>query len=367
MNPDELNALWLRQRQRQAERREAIRQAVEESPVPLPGPLVDAVVGQHDPRMREIMRSHAGYKLAERRTSYLTSLGIVQQSLQELLAAIGQFENEALAEGSTLFDHFHEHELECFELRIQRELFTTTNAVASLVDHTRRVQKILNLPDFAAKLREHFGSEGLHDFVIALRVMLHHLHIVEAGWNMELSFSEGTKQASFKIERATLLRVIAEYPERFGRPADGPMRTFVEASDQSIDLRELFIEYRARLRAFHAWFKMQIDADSLLTLRDYDSIMLEKKKADTRMWWNAMLGNWLRNWKTPPNPHNHLHKYLTPEQLTEVYKLRRNSKEQVDLVISYVDRENAITDELRAYAYELFERSPPSEDAPPEM
>jgi len=89
--------------------------------------------------------------------------------------------------------------------------------------------------------------------------------------------------------------------------------------------------------------------------------MQQKKNLGTRMWWNMLLGNWLRNWKVPPNPHDHLHKYLTPEQLTEVYKRPRSSKAQVDLVISYMDTDKAIDDGLREQAYELFERSPPPE------
>jgi hypothetical protein len=76
------------------------------------------------------------------------------------------------------------------------------------------------------------------------------------------------------------------------------------------------------------------------------------------MFWKAMKGNWLRNWKTPPDPHRDLPGYLTPAQLYEVYKLPRNSKQQVDLVIKYVDKENAIDEDLRGQAYELFARSP---------
>jgi hypothetical protein len=72
----------------------------------------------------------------------------------------------------------------------------------------------------------------------------------------------------------------------------------------------------------------------------------------------------LRNWKAPPDPHKHLHKYLTPAQRDEVYKLPRNSSAQVDLVIAYMDPDKAVDDALRAYAYELFERSPPAEAEP---
>lgn len=101
-----------------------------------------------------------------------------------------------------------------------------------------------------------------------------------------------------------------------------------------------------------------------MALHDYDHIMQEKRNLNERQWWNAMLVSWLRNWKTPPNPHSHLHKYLTEEQMAQVNALPRNSKEQVDLVIQFVDKDDAIDDKLRALAYELFERSPPTDSDP---
>ncbi|HUH49015.1 MAG TPA: hypothetical protein VLZ56_04070, partial [Mycoplana sp.] len=72
---------------------------------------------------------------------------------------------------------------------------------------------------------------------------------------------------------------------------------------------------------------------------------------------HALLGNWLRNWERPPDPHNHLNRYLTAEQLEAVYKLPRNSREQVNLVISYADQEGVVDGHLREEVYELFRRS----------
>lgn len=70
-----------------------------------------------------------------------------------------------------------------------------------------------------------------------------------------------------------------------------------------------------------------------------------------------MMGNWL-NWKVSPDPHNHLSRFFTSDQLEEVYRLPLNSQAQVDLAIAYMDEDNAIDDDLRKMAYALFERSP---------
>jgi hypothetical protein len=356
--PEEFNALWRRQKEVESQRRERIRQAVAASSVPLPPEVAHAVINLNDKYTRAIMRGHAGFKLAERRDSYLTSLAIMEQCLEDLLAEICVFENAALADDPTLFHPQDEAEMRRFERRIQKELFATANAATSLVDHARRVDKCHALPDYQAKRVGCFGTDGLHDFVIALRVMLHHLHMVEAGWNMTTNFSEGTKTATFKISKQEVLRVIEANPDRFQRPADAAMRSYVDAAGDSIDLRAVFCDYRTRMARFHAWLKGELESETLVALHDYDALIQRKVNADQLMFWKAMLGNWLLNWKTPPDPHKHLPRYLSKAQLEEVYQRPRNSKEQVDLVIRFMDKRNAVDDALRQQAYQLFERSP---------
>ncbi|MDQ2080019.1 hypothetical protein RA307_07495 [Xanthobacteraceae bacterium Astr-EGSB] len=355
-----LNELWARQEEREAARREQIRQAVAASAVPLPPELAQAVINLNDKYTRAILRDHPGYALAERRDSYLTSLAIMEQCLEDLLAAICVFENAALSEENTLFNPNENDALSRFERQIQKELFATANAAASLVDHARRVIKRHPLPEFKSKLEETFGVDGLHDFVIALRVMLHHLHMVEAGWNLTHSFSDGVRTATFMIQKDVVLRVIAAAPERFQRPTDAAMLAYVETASDSIDLRAVFNDYRARMARFHGWMTKELASDALIALRDYDRLIQEKVNSDQRMQWKALIGNWL-NWKSSPDPHKHLPRFLSQSQLDETYKLPRNSKPQVDLIISYMDRNNACDDALRQQAYQLFERSPPPE------
>jgi hypothetical protein len=353
------NAGWKRQQEREAQERERIRKAVATSELPLPAEIVQAVIYLPDEHSRGILQEHPGFALAERRSSYLTSLSVLELCLADLLSAIDNFEVEATAESSDLFSRINGAPLEAIERRIQKELFSSANAAASLVDHARRVRKCIEIPSYDDQLRASFGTDGLHDFVIGLRVLLHHLHIVEAGWQMRTKYSEGTKSATFMIRKATVLRAIAQFPERFGGEKSGSLLAYVNGTADSIDLRVIFEDYRARIARFHGWLREQLASSSLVALRDYDRCMLEKKNLGVRTWWNMLLGNWLRNWKVPPNPHDHLQKYLTPEQRAEVYKLPRNSKAQVDLVIKYMDTDQAINDNLRKLAYELFERSPP--------
>jgi hypothetical protein len=180
---------------------------------------------------------------------------------------------------------------------------------------------------------------------------------LEADSCIVYSFSEGTNSATFFIGKAVLLRILDAYANRFGTGRK-LMRDYINTSPDQIDLRAVFLDYRARMARFHGWMGKELESDAFVALRDYDSLVRRKINADQLMFWKAMMGNWLKNWKTPPDPHKHLPRYLTPAQLDEVYKLPRNSTEQVDLVIKYVDKENAIDEDLRKQAYELFGRSP---------
>jgi hypothetical protein len=251
------------------------------------------------------------------------------------------FETAALSEESGYFDPGGESESGRTDRRIQKKLFATANAAASLVDYARRVHKLHPLPDYDAMRTECFGADGLHEFVIGLRVALHHLHALEAGSRIVYSFSEGTNSATFVIGKAVLVRILDAYADRFGSGRK-LMQDYINTSSDQIDLRAVFLNYRARVARVHGWMGRELESDALVALRDYDSLIRRKINADKLMFWKAMMGNWLRNWKTPPHPHKHLSRYLTPAQLDEVYKLPHNSKQQVDLVINMSTRKTRL-------------------------
>jgi hypothetical protein len=355
LTEDLWNKLWKAQQEREAKYLEELKAAIAASEPPLPGELTEAVLRLSASDAREALKQHRGYLLAERRDSYLTSLAIMESCLQDLLASIRNFEAEATADNSQLFSRLQESKLRDIERHIQKELFATANAAASLVDHSRRVQSLKSMSAYDAQRLASFGTDGLHEFVIALRVILHHLHMMEAGWNLQTQFAGGPKTATFTINKAKVQEVIADSGTSFSKASLKAIEAYIATAPENMDLRAIFLDYRARIDKFHEW--MQKEVSSAPHLRDYDRVVQDKKNFDQRLFWKAMIGNWL-NWKPPPNPHAHLARYLTPEQLEEVYKLPRNSKTQVDLVISYMDRDYAIDDELRQQAYKLFEASP---------
>jgi hypothetical protein len=349
------NQLERQQKQREAAARETLCQAIAASNVPLPEELARTTERVFITEFRDVMRFHQGYPLAERRDSYRTSLSILKQCFDDLQAAIDRFEVFALSDQWAAPNH-RDRATE-FERVIQKELFAAANAAMSIVDHTRRLVKLHLPPDYKAKREDVFGKDGLHEFVTGLRILLHHLHIVEAGWTIMGASGDKGPSATFMLDRAELVRLVEAHGDGFGAQYK-PMKAYIETQQKKIDIRKVFATYRARAEQFHQWITTELESDALVALRDYDALHLRKRRADKRMFWSGMLGNWLLNWKVPPNPHDYLHRFLTPKELAEVNALPRNSKEQADRVTAFMDPESAADDPIRDQVYELFRRAP---------
>jgi len=333
--------------------REQVRAMLTAAPTPVPvGAEVLCALCQLNPGdARDVLRDHPGYALSERLESYDTARAVFERSIADLIRAISDFENRA--RDASLFDRARRKEKEDAKARVQKELFATANATHALKDHsTNRLQKEIQVPHYDEKLRECFGDDGLHDFVIGLRAIIHHVQMVQPGLTVTRHFDGSDNEVSFRLDKEALLLVVDGPKSRM--PVAG--REYLRKARQGLDLRHVFEEYARRASSFHAWFRSVIDSEPLPALRDYQRCIKEITNTATRVFWRAMLGNWL-NWAKPPNPHDHLPRFLSPEQIEEAYRLPMNSHEQVDYIISIVDRSGACDDELRGLFYQLFERA----------
>lgn len=355
LTTQEFNELWRRDQQRKADKLEAIRKAVAEINAPIPDELLEHVLRLFHTDALSVLRGHPGFVLSERREHFRASLSIMFLSLSDLDSALVEFEEQATTEKAEIMQLQNRKQLEIIEQRIQKELFATANAAASLVDHARRLNKRFEFPEFKDQVLKCFKDDGLHDLIIALRVLLHHLHVVQAGWSLQSDYVTGTRSAKFKISRSEIEGAIQKFPDRFGGNKGEPMRMFLSRCDDQINILSLFREYRSRVECFYDWLEDQIENSSPADLKDYDRCILEKRKYDTRMSWNALIGNWL-NWERVPDIHEHLPDYLSTEQLEAVYKFPRNSKEQADFLIGLLDEDGAADEPTRERIYKLFER-----------
>ena len=329
-------------------KRDVVHSAIKTTTVPMPDEIVEALCQINIVDAHTVLRDHPGYALREKKQSYLLSLKVFERSVQDLLCAIQEFEE--LSRDGSIFNRTHDAELDEIELGIQKDLFAAANAAHALVDHsTRQFQKTIKVSDFDQRRKECFGNDGLHEFVIGLRTILHHVRMVRTGWELRQRRSDGGHEASFMLDKVELLLA-------FGDKVSAPIKQYLASAPERIDLRQVFDEYRRRAREFHSWFSAEIQRCAPESLTDFERCQREVKNSAIRMTWKAILGNWL-NWPTHPNPYKHLKKYLTPDQMVEVYKLPMRSPEQVDKVVEYIDQDGACDDELRGLAVALFRRS----------
>ncbi len=305
----------------------------------------------------QILRSHPGHHLVSLRRSHQVSLSIFETAANHLVTAITDFEQEAVRDNSTIFRRECDAQLKRIEENIQKEMFSVTAAAHSLVDHTRRLVAKIPVAEFAEHRLILFGDDGLHEFVIGLRTLLHHLQIVAAG--AQTIQSAAGRSATFVLSRSALANAIEDHGGSFSAGQSTKIQSFIAGAPAHIDLRKLVEDYRDRALAFNQWLSKEIKTATPVEMSDYDRCRLEQKREGARLSWNALMGNWLKNWPAPPDPHKHLSKFLSENEIEAVYKLPRNSKEQVDLVIRFMDIDEAADDNIRNQAYELFERSPP--------
>lgn len=354
-----LAAHLFHQRHREVER---VTAAVKSAPVPMPPDIVTALVQLGPNDIHDALRAaHPGFALWEKKKSYQISFEVFESSFKDLLAAIGRF--EVACEDALLSSHSRDHEVGQYERAMQKELFAAANAAHSLVDHsTRQLQKEANIPEYEDRLSAAFGADGLHETIIGLRNILHHFHMLKAGWQWTKTFGEGGKtEYSFNLDRDSLLLAATERRDKLSGFAR--IQEFLSKSSDKIEVRKLFEEYQKRASTFHAWLSDELKRESFVALRDVERCFKENRNFAKRNWWHAMLGNWL-NWKVPPNPYDHLPKYLNEEQLLEVYQLPLGSPEQVDKVIEFVDVDGACDEPLRKRAYEFFRRGADAKGLP---
>ncbi|RVN46030.1 hypothetical protein [Sinorhizobium meliloti] len=350
------------QRRREEEEIRRLHTEVAATSIPLPDELLAKVVTKFGDTAQSILRGHAGYRLFRVRESYFASVRVFDIAVGDLLAEIAAFEEEAIREGTKLFDLEQRERLKAIERQIQKELFAAANAALSLVDHARRLQKAVELDGYDAMRLKTFNEDGLHDLVTGLRVLLHHLEVLEAGWQRTRATNR-LSTATFTLEKMRLMRTLDEFSDKFSGGQLGRMRRYLEGLPDHIDLAILFSDYRERCRRFNDWLKDQLAAAPPPELADYDRCQLEKTRYSVRTQWNAVLGNWLQN---VPNPHVHRHlpKYINEEQLAQVYALPLNSPEQADKVLDLMDDYGAADDAMRRTVRTLFSRA--SDDGAPQ-
>lgn len=328
-------------------REEVARAQLSASSIPISNALLESIAQLGADDAHRVLRVHPGQLAASLFESYVASLQIFECANADLSQAIQNIGNFLIQPHS--HDPVQREALSQLDRRVQKEIFATANATHSLVDHSRRLQQVVNLSNYDEMRRQHFGDDHLHEFIVSFRTLVHHLHVVSARWNIIYKFGEdGSKTTKMVIEKN-------DFEGPVQKEMNVAAREYMQSAPSQIDVKLLFDGYYARATNFHRWFKRNIELSPGRELEDYWRCVRETKNFSARLWWKALIGNLLQA-KTPANPYDHLGRYLTSEQLRGVRSLPHGSREQIDRIIALVDVDGICDSELRGRIYEWFRR-----------
>jgi hypothetical protein len=276
--------------------------------------------------------------------------------MEDLLGAIDRL--ASLARTTRLVGWAARQDLDSVQAIIQKEIFSVGNAAHSLKDHASyRLQKVAQLPEYDSQIKTHFETDGLHDFVISLRRIMHHIEVIQPSFIFAQRAEGRDLETSVTLKKAGLQQTVSLLAASGSDVINDSGKNYLDNTSGEIDLRCVYVEYAKRASAFHTWLQSELDDRPSAELADIRRCFRANRIATSQTSWNLFLGNWLRNWKKPPNPYDHLHRFLSPDQLHQVMSLPRKSKEQVDLIISLIDKEGACNEEIRELVYELFDKA----------
>ena len=340
-NPRRLSEWLTEAHDEQNQRKASIKAALAESSIPVPDEIYDAVVGLFASDAFEVLCAHPGFELEEKIRSLRTTFELFHRASSDLMAALDVFDQFARRPEFTY--RSHKDELAAIESSVRKEIFAFSELAHSLQDHCRRLSGTDWKPAcMAEQLTAKFGSDGLHDFVCALRRALHHVSMVEADWLIRNNYL-GSITSHYVFHRLELEVVAKDW--------NSSARRYLEAQPARIDVQIVANSYVPRVRAFYDWLFATVDATIPPKVVDYRRCWNAVQQRATRMQWHLVLTECL---KRNIDPCLYLERYLTSAELAEVMRLPNRSSEQVDFIIAAVDEHSACNDEIRSLVYRLF-------------
>jgi len=310
--------------------------------VPVSDEVLEKLVGVVGDEHESIMSLHPGHDIEGKIKSLQTVLDTYRRSHADLMTRLDEF--DVASKDGTLFYRPRGAELKKHEEGCRKEIFALSSAAAALVDHARRVTKCVTIPQFDEIRAKNFDS-GQHVFIKELRNELNHLTFHEAGWSINIDWSNrdaGAMQSShFEFKSATLLR-----NGKFNAEA----QKYIRGQEERIDVRNLFETYGKSVSNFYAWVLPEIEARLPAKVQDYRRCIRVRMAHLKRSTYRLLLAQ-----VTPETDLNsHLSEYLTPEEWEEINALPDHSKQRIDRIIEIVDEDGACDDELRGLVYKAF-------------
>jgi hypothetical protein len=120
---------------------------------------------------------------------------------------------------------------------------------------------------------------------------------------------------------------------------------------ETCDVTALLSGYSERLETFYGWMLTEIESHLPVEVRDYRACRHAVKSRHGGLSYQFLIGLWMQ---AGADPYEYLPKHLTSEQLQKIETLPHRSPEQVDYIISCVDRDGLCDEHLRELVYRFF-------------
>jgi hypothetical protein len=321
----------------EAERRSRDRKKVSEvlQTVPASQETLDALGALSPEDAERALRTHPGYPAHRKIESVRAMLELFHCALADLAAAIAEFPELGGPD-----DRISREELERdISIRVNKELFAALGAAKTLVDYCRRLSDLVDADVFDTKLKDVF-EPGEHALIMGLRNSA--LHQVHSRANWQKRWSVGTKTTHFVVQSEDLL-------------AEGDLssaaRKHLDRLGTTCDVTELLRGYSEKVDQFYAWLLPELESHLPLEVNDYRACRRAVKRQHGRLSYEVMIGLWMQE---GADPYQHLPKHLTSEQLKGMDALPHRSPQQVDYIISCLDKDEICDDHLREIVYKFF-------------
>lgn len=182
----------------------------------------------------------------------------------------------------------------------------------------------------------------ISEFLRKLRNNLLHGRVLLPQWSVSFDARRRTKSGSMRYSVEELMasgRWNAQAISYIQSSAGGHLRLSVAVRDHFKLLNDLM----STLNALFARNRSQSE-------RDYWDIEDSHKRVLRRQWAKILVG---QVWKGK-DPYDQLHRFFEPEELREILRHTRHSKEQVDFMIALKSAEIDWDHELRQLLYQVF-------------
>lgn len=274
--------------------------------------------------------------------SLQSCLYVFTSCVNDLLDIISDFAHASSK--NNFWSRINEAQQEEYSNKVKKNIFCSAAAAMALVDHARRFSKKYVIESYKDKIIEHFGSNGIHDFIQNLRNYIIHVKIIEANWKISHDFNQNKREVKFIINTNQLL----EY-----KNWNSKSKIYISENAPEIDVYSIFKTYLDNAEKFYRWHKTAVITQFSEALNQYFKYKKCLNQLRERTSWGLVFQA-IQNIK---DPYIYLSKYLTNNQLEELLSYEYKSKEQIDRLIEMIDITGACDASLRAKAYELIEKS----------